>query len=426
MQIGPACSYFTLPYSKKLVTQLNYLTTTFYMKKYLILLVSFLAVAPLCSAQKSLIQSTGLEIACKVADSEMKHFPELWAVDFNTNPVWNYTQGLIAMAMVQVADASGNLKYYDYAKTYADKFISPDGTISHYELSDYNIDAVNSGKFLFNLYLKTSDERYLNAIKTLREQLKTHPRTLEGGFWHKKRYPYQMWLDGLYMGAPFYAQYAKYFKEPNLIHDIVDQFVFVHQHTYHAATGLNYHGWDERKFQKWADPNTGCSPHFWSRAEGWYAMALVDVLDYLPNDHSGRAKVLSILNQVAAGIKKHQDPKTGLWYQVTDQGGRKGNYLEATSSSMFAYALLKAVRLGYISKDYKAIGVKAYQGILTNLIKENGDGTLSLTQCCSVAGLGGNPYRDGSYEYYISEPVRDNDPKGVGPFIMAALEYNKK
>jgi unsaturated rhamnogalacturonyl hydrolase len=153
---------------------------------------------------------------------------------------------------------------------------------------------------------------------------------------------------------------------------------------------------------------------------------LVDVLDYIPQNHSGRAKILEILNQVAAGIKKYQDQKTGLWYQVLDQGNREGNYLEATGSSMFTYTLLKATRKGYISKEYKAVALKAYSGILENLIKNNSDGTISLTKCCSVAGLGGNPYRDGSYEYYIKEPVRDNDPKGVGPFIMASLELNMK
>jgi unsaturated rhamnogalacturonyl hydrolase len=228
------------------------------------------------------------------------------------------------------------------------------------------------------------------------------------------------------MGAPFYAQYAAHFNQPELFDDVVKQFILVHKYTYNPKTGLNYHGWDEKKVQKWADPKTGCSPNYWSRAEGWYAMALVDVLDYLPQNHSGRVKILEILNQVAAGIQKYQDPKMGLWYQVLDQGNREGNYLEATGSSMFTYALLKATRKGYISNDYRAVALKGYSGILKALIKNNSDGTISLTKCCSVAGLGGNPYRDGSYEYYIKEPVRDNDPKGVGPFIMASIEYSMK
>jgi len=396
------------------------------MKKFSIISLGLLMSFQSCFAQTKKTPAPGLEMAVKMADSEINQFPEPWTVDFNLKPVWNYTQGLVAQAMIKVWKQNGNETYYNYAKTYADKFIGQDGVISHYDLEDYNIDAVNSGKFLFDLYEKTKDEKYLKAINHLRDQLKTHPRTSEGGFWHKKRYPNQMWLDGLYMGAPFYAQYAAFFNQPDLFDDVVKQFILVHKYTYNPQTGLNYHGWDEKKVQKWADPKTGCSPNYWGRAEGWYAMALVDVLDYLPQDHSGRVQILEILNQVAAGIKKYQDPKTGLWYQVLDQGNREGNYFEATGSSMFTYALLKAARKGYISGDYKEVAIKAYSGILENLIKNNGDGTISLTKCCSVAGLGGNPYRDGSYEYYIKEPVRDNDPKGVGPFIMASLEYSMK
>jgi len=390
----------------------------------LILLFAFFPVLQSCSTQTQTGKTNGLEMAVKMADSEIKHFPEPWTVDFNPKPTWNYTQGLIAHSMIKVWQENGNEAYYTYAKTYADKFIGQDGTISVYDLEDYNIDAVNSGKFLFDVYERTKDERYLKAIHRLRDQLKTHPRVSEGGFWHKKRYPHQMWLDGLYMGAPFYAQYAQYFNEPALFDDVVSQFVLVHKYTFNPETGLNYHGWDESKQQKWANPVTGCSPNFWGRAMGWYAMALVDVLDFIPQEHPGRAQILDILNQVAGGIKKYQDPKTGLWYQVLDQGAREGNYLEATASSMFTYALLKATRKGYISADYKANAQKAYNGILENFIQNNSDGTISLTKCCSVAGLGGNPYRDGSYEYYIGEPVRDNDPKGVGPFIMASLEYS--
>ena len=394
------------------------------MKRSWIFTSCFLIVLTSCFAQAPKKKVNGLEMAVKMANSEIKQFPDPSSVDFNSTPAWNYTQGLIANAMIKIWKENGDETYSSYAKKYADKFINNEGTISNYKLEDYNIDAVNSGKFLFDLYEKTRDERYLKAIHQLRDQLKTHPRTSEGGFWHKKRYPSQMWLDGLYMGAPFYAQYAQYFNEPELFDDVVKQFLLVHKYTYDPETGLNYHGWDESKTQKWADPETGCSPNYWGRAEGWYAMALVDVLDFLPANHAGRTKILEILNQVAAGIKKYQDSKSGLWYQVLDQGSRDGNYLEATASSMFAYALLKAVRKGYISNDYKAIATKAYSGIVENLVRDNGDGTISLTKCCAVAGLGGNPYRDGSYEYYIKEPVRDNDPKGVGPFIMASLEMN--
>ena len=378
------------------------------------------------ASQGQTMKKEGSELAEKMAESEMKQFPEPWTVDFNPKPVWNYTQGLIAQSMLMVWKETKNEAFYNYAKTYADKLIDASGNISGYKAEEYNIDCMNSGKFLFELYDRTRDERYQKTIVLLRNQLKTQPRTSEGGFWHKQRYPNQMWLDGLYMAAPFYAQYAQVFNEPALFDDVVNQFTVVHKHSYNSKTGLNYHGWDESKQQKWANPETGCSPNFWSRAEGWYAMALVDVLDFLPQNHAGRPKLIEILNQVAVGIRKSQDLKSGLWYQVTDQGGKEGNYLEATGSSMFTYALLKAVRKGYISKEYKAVALKAYSGILNNLITNNSDGTISLTKCCSVAGLGGNPYRDGSYEYYVKEPVRDNDPKGVGPFIMASLEMKMK
>ena len=394
------------------------------MKRILMIVAGFMVLLQSCSVQNKPEPPSGIEMAVKMADSEMAHFPDPWTVDFNPRPVWNYTQGLIAHSMMKVWQENNNESYYNYAKRYADKMIDSLGFISAYNVEDYNIDAVNSGKFLFNLYENTKDERYLKVIHLMRDQMKTHPRTSEGGFWHKNRYPHQMWLDGLYMASPFLAQYAVEFNEPAIFDDVLNQFQLVHKYTYNPETGLNYHGWDESKEQAWADSITGCSPHYWGRAMGWYAMALVDVLDFIPENHAGRQAIVDILNQVASGIKKYQDTETGLWYQVLDQGSREGNYLEATASSMFTYALLKAARKGYIETDYKDVAVKAYNGILQNFIQVNGDGTISLTKCCSVAGLGGNPYRDGSYEYYISEPVRDNDPKGVGPFIMASLEMN--
>ena len=396
------------------------------MKKNGIILTLLLMMGWSASLQAQSAENDGLLMAIKMADSEMKQFPDPWTVDFNPKPVWNYTQGLIALSMLQLGKVNHQKSYYNYAEKYALHFIDSTGAIMGYKPEEFNIDAVNSGKFLFVLYEQTKDERYLKTIKLLRNQLKNQPRTAEGGFWHKLRYPNQMWLDGLYMGAPFYAQYAQLMKEPELFDDVVKQFVVVHKHTYDQKTGLNYHAWDEKKKQKWANPETGCSPNFWGRAEGWYAMALVDVLDFIPNDHPGRPKLIEILNQVAAGIKKCQDPATGLWYQVLDQGKREGNYLEASCSSMFVCAMLKAVRKGYISKEYKAMATRGYLGIVKNLIKDNPDGTISLTKCCAVAGLGGEPYRSGTYEYYIHETIRDNDPKGVGPFIMASLEMNIK
>ncbi len=391
---------------------------------FLIILSSVFFTTGTNAAKNKADRKKGLMMATLMADSEIKHFPELWAVDFNPKPVWNYTQGLIAQAMMKTWQATGNNAFFDYAKSYADKFIDQKGKIAEYKTDENNIDQVNSGKFLFALYDKTKDKRYREAIMFIRSQLRDHPRTREGGFWHKKRYPNQMWLDGLYMGAPFYAQYSATFSEPAGFDDVITQFLVIHRHTYNPETGLNYHGWDESREQKWADPVTGCSPNFWGRAMGWYAMALVDALEFIPEEYPQRTDIIKILNQVAQGIKKYQDTKSGLWYQVLDQENREGNYFESSASSMFTYALLKATRMGYIDKSFRKVALKGYKGLLENFIKYNDDGTISLTKTCSVAGLGGNPYRDGSYEYYIHEPVRDNDPKGVGPFIFASLEIS--
>ena len=370
-------------------------------------------------------KQSGLQMAVRMADSEMKHFPESWTVDYNPKGSWNYTPGLIAFSMIRLWEKTGDVRYYDYAKSYADRYINKEGVIEGYKMADYSTDLVNSGKFLFTLLEKTGEPRFKTAIFKMREQLKKHPRTSEGGFWHKLRYPHQMWLDGLYMEAPFYAQFAAEFNEPEAFDDVINQYRIVHKHTYDPKTGLNYHGWDESREQKWADPVTGCSPHFWGRAMGWYAMSLVDVLDFIPENHAKRDTLIHLLKQVVAGIEKYQDPKTGLWYQVLDQGNREGNYLEASASGMFTYTLLKASRLNYIGKKYKKIAEKAYRGMISQFIRENSNGTISLTNVCSVAGLGGTPYRDGSFGYYVGEPRRDNDPKGVGPFILASIEMGK-
>jgi unsaturated rhamnogalacturonyl hydrolase len=362
----------------------------------------------------------------RMAESEMIRFPESWMLDFSSRPRWAYCQGLVCKAMLDLWEYTGERTYFDYALSYADTMITEDGVIRTYDASSYNIDNINAGKILYTLYRETGEEKYKKAIDTLRGQMRTHPRTSEGGFWHKLRYPHQMWLDGIYMGSPFLAQYALEFNEPALFDDVVNQIRTMAAHSYDPATGLFYHGWDESREQQWANKETGQSPNFWGRSLGWFAMALVDVLNYLPEDHQGRSEVLDVIDLVAKGIAKYQDEESGVWYQVIDQGGREGNYLEATASCMFVYFLYKAVRKGYIDESFLSVADKGYEGILKNFIREDPDGTISLTSCCSVAGLGGSPrYRDGSFEYYISEPVRDNDPKGTGPFIMASIEREK-
>jgi len=366
----------------------------------------------------------------RIAESIMKRTPDPLWLDATDAPRWEYTPGLLLKAVMEVAQRTGDDRYWKYVERYYDAMIDDAGNIKGgYKIEEYNIDRINAGKPLFALYERTKKEKYRKAIELLRRQLREHPRTKEGGFWHKKRYPYQMWLDGLYMGAPFLAQYAQTFHEPAAFDDVINQYVYMERHARDEKTGLLYHGWDESHAQKWSDPTTGRSPAFWGRAMGWYAMGLVDTLDFIPLDHPRRSELLAILNRLAEAITKVQDPKTGLWWQVLDQPNREGNYLEASVSTMFADALLKATRLGYLDASYKKAGTKAFDGIIKNLVETNADGTVTLHKVCQVAGLGGDPekerYRDGTYEYYVRERIRDDDPKGVGPFAFAALEHER-
>jgi unsaturated rhamnogalacturonyl hydrolase len=338
---------------------------------------------------------------------------------------WCYEYGVVLKALEQVWLEMGQQKYYDYIKGNVDRFVDHEGNIQTYRLDEYNLDQINAGKILFPLYATTGDERYKKAAYLLREQLKHHPRTNEGGFWHKQIYPHQMWLDGIYMAAAFYAEFAKTFGEHGAFDDVAHQIILIARHTRDPRTGLLYHGWDESKSQKWANPETGCSPNFWGRAMGWYAMGIVDVLDHLPQDHPEREEIVAILSSMISALSRVQDQSTGLWYQVLDQGGREGNYLEASASCMVVYAMAKGVRNGYLDGQYLHLARRGYRGILEHFIEIDDGGLVNLKQICSVAGLGGTPYRDGSFDYYISEPVVTNDYKGVGPFVLASVEIER-
>ncbi|MDR2841324.1 MAG: glycoside hydrolase family 88 protein [Paludibacter sp.] len=364
------------------------------------------------------------QTAITFADSEMKRNPQAWQLDHGTRLYFGYTQGLGCLAMLKIWKATAEQKYVDYVMNWCDTIINDKGEIHLYEIEKYNLDFINSGKVLFDAYQITGNKKYKTAIDRLITQLKNHPRTFEGGFWHKLIYQHQMWLDGIYMASPFLAQYAATFDKPEMFDDVVNQILVCAKHTYDSKTGLYYHGWDESHNQRWANKETGQSPNFWGRSMGWWFMALVDVLDYLPQDHAKRAEIIKIINGLAETLPKYQD-KTGLWYQVLDMGGREGNYLEASVSSMFMYSIAKSVNKGYLDPKYRAIAEKAYEGIMQNLIVSNPDGTLTLTQCNAVSGLGGSPYRDGSYDYYIHERIRENDAKATGPFIMGCLELGK-
>jgi unsaturated rhamnogalacturonyl hydrolase len=373
------------------------------------------------SGQKAVPDS--LPWSVRMAESVIKRNPSPGALDFRPRPRWGYVQGLVLLSLQQVWAATGNPRYLDYGKQYCDLLIDSSGAIRGIQIDEYNIDNINAGKILFKLLDQTQDPKYKKALLLLRSQFEKHPRTSEGGFWHKKIYPHQMWLDGLYMGSPFLAEFASRFGEPVLFDDVANQFILMEKHGRDAKTGLLHHGWDESRQQKWADPVTGKSPHFWGRGMGWFAMALVDALDFIPKNHPRRNDLIGILKRTVRAITDFQDGETGLWYQVLDQGRREGNYLESSASTMFVYALAKAARNKWIPDEYLGIAEKGYQGILRHLITVDDDGTVHINEACAGAGLGGNPYRDGSYEYYIHEMIRTDDGKAVGPFIMASLLF---
>ncbi len=374
--------------------------------------------------------------------SEMKRVPQSYLLDFSQRPKWSYVMGIELEAMLDTYLRYGGDDIKDYCTEYTDTMIAPDGTIRAYKLLDYNLDNVRTGHFVTRMYQNFPEKKNLKAMNTLMRQLNDQPRTKEGVYWHKAIYAYQVWLDGIFMGLPFRALTATELYSPELAREIyddaVDQVKSTYDRTLDPATGLNRHAWDESREMFWSDNETGLSQHCWGRAQGWYTMALVELLDAMAADYERRGEVIDLLTRSFDNIIKWQDPATGVWYQVMDSPTREGNYLESTCSSMFAYSLLKAARKGWVTDPkYLEAGKKAYEGIITNFIREDPDGTISLTDCCAVAGLGPgisdavlkaapkvkeNKRRDGSYAYYLSEPVRDNDAKGVGPFIWASLE----
>ncbi len=338
---------------------------------------------------------------------------------------WNYEQGLMLEAFYQTWMQSGDSLYLTYIKRNLDYYIADDGTIRTYKLSDFNLDNIAPGKGVVRLYALTGQDKYRKAADVLRDQLRQQPRTRSGGFWHKKIYPFQMWLDGLYMAEPFYTLYAATFGENKAFDDIAHQFLLIEKNNRDEATGLYYHGWDESRSERWANPKTGRSASFWGRSIGWFAMALVDVLELFPADHPGRTDLERVFKDLARSVLHYREDSTGLWYQVIDKPGEKGNYLEASASAMFAYALAKGARLGYLPAEMGEKGMESFTGVLNHLTETGDDGVIHLMKTVKVGGLGGKPYRDGSYDYYLSEPTRTDDFKGYGPFLLAAIETER-
>jgi unsaturated rhamnogalacturonyl hydrolase len=402
-------------------------------KCFLIIFSVFFLAASSLIAQQEIQRTSGFAVKNSpgyfgqlAAETAMKIWPDSFLLSGDKVAKWRYDQGVILKGIESVWVASGQKKWFNYIQGAMDHYVDNDGSIKGYKPGEYNIDHINNGKVLLMLFQVTGKEKYKKAADLLRTQMKTHPRTQEGGFWHKNIYPHQMWLDGLYMAQPFLAEYAKLFHEDSLYDDIAKQFVLMERNARDPSTGLLYHGWDERKQQAWANKETGRSPHFWGRSLGWFGMALVDVLDFFPQDHPQRNELISILNRLVTAVVKVQDPKTGLWYDLPNLRSSKPNYPEASASAMLTYTIAKATRLGYIPEKLYAKAEQAYHSIIKNFVVDT-SGKLTLKGTVAVSGLGGSPYRDGSFAYYMSEPVVDNDPKGLGAFILCAaeMEYGK-
>ena len=372
--------------------------------------------------------------------SEMKRVPHSYLLDFSSKPKWSYVMGIEMEGMLDTYEhyKEGNNAILDYLKEYPAKMIDEKGNITGYKYEDFNLDNVRTAKFILRMHNLFPTKGTEKALKTLFKQLQNQPRTKEGVYWHKAIYANQVWLDGIFMGLPFYCNYAVQTMKPKkaekYLNDAVDQMVKTNYRTYDEKTQLWKHAWDETHQQFWANKEDGKSQHCWARALGWYVMAMTECLDAMPENYARRQEVIDLLNKAMKSVVKYQDKKTGVWYDVLDVKSDK-NYLESTASSMFAYVLLKGYRKGYLSEEYLKAGVKAYNGILKQFIKVNADKTISLTRCCAVSGLGPGPgpyvkkpnyKRDGSFEYYMSEPIRDNDAKGVGPFIWASLEMEQQ
>ena len=391
-----------------------------------------------------------------LAYSEMQRVPKSYLLDFSTSPKWSYVMGIELEGMLDTYLCYGGDAIRKYCQEYTDTMIYADGNIRGFNILDYNLDNIRTGHFVTRMYQNWPEAKNLKAMQLMMKQLQDQPRTIvDRVFWHKAVYAYQVWLDGIFMGLPFRCltapitekapknKRAKVNPVTSIYDDAVNQLKITYERTLDPKTGLNRHAYDETRNTFWADKETGLSQHCWGRAQGWYTMALIEVLDALPEDYVRRSEVIDLLKSDFDAILKWQDKDSGVWYQVMDSPSREGNYLESTCSAMFTYALLKAYRKGYVGEKYRDAGIKAYKGIINKFIKVHPDKTISLTECCSVAGLGPaatpeviaamkkinpkgsvkeNRVRDGSYAYYLSEPIRDNDAKGVGPFIWASLE----
>ncbi|MCL4817624.1 MAG: glycoside hydrolase family 88 protein [Vicinamibacteria bacterium] len=382
------------------------------------LVIGSLVAAPLAGAQGA--RTWGQ----RLADTVIAGHPEAWNLRKSDGDYrWSYTLALVGLGMQRLERKHADARYSAWARAYVDRYVGADGRIDTFVLDEFNIDSLLSGRLLFPLLKETGDTRYRAALEPLRRQLAWHPRTRGGIFWHKLKYPWQVWADGLYMGAPFYAEYAARFGTAADFDDILLQFRGSWEHLRDAKTGLLFHGWDESRIQRWADRETGRSPGFWTRALGWYAMALVDAWEHFPERHEGRRELGRMFGELSTALLAVRDSRTHLWWQVPDQPGREGNYLEASGSAMVAYAWARGARLGLLEPRYRELAKQSFDGLVAELVDWDAAASrVRLRNVCRSAGLGGEPYRDGTYAYYVSTDIEPNDAHGVGAFLLASAE----
>jgi unsaturated rhamnogalacturonyl hydrolase len=392
------------------------------MYRKILLLIMFYLFASDSQAQDHNKNQIGQKWSVKMANSVITRSDSLIYL-LDRNPKWAYDVAFLGMAI----DRLGNINpvYSKFMEDWVNHFVMADGSILDYNSAEYNLDKIFPGRIVIALFEKYHDIKYKIVLDSLIRQLKSHPKTNSGGYWHKKIYPWQMWLDGIFMGSTFMAQYAGYFNAPEWFDVATAQTKMIYEKTVDSQSGLIMHAWDESHSQKWCDPETGKSHYPWSRATGWYIMAIEDILEYLPANHPDRDSLILILRNTCDALLKVRDIKTGLWFQVLNQVGREGNYPEGSGSAMYIYAFARGAHQGYLDQKYLDIANSAFDDLIKKLISVDSSGLVTMHNICGGCGLGGNPYRDGSYRYYINEKQVDNDPKGLAPFILAAIELDR-
>ena len=375
-------------------------------------------------AQNKAVLSDQLKWSERTALSILNKYPNAWQLDGNDKSKWDYKMGFVLDGFEKLYLKTKDKKYLNYIKNYVDEMIDSTGNIKNYKLNVYNVDNLNPGKLLFNLYEETKDSRYKNLTGILRTQLETQPRTPSGGFWHKQIYPNQMWIDGLYMAEPFYTQFTVKYEKGKSLDDIARQFELAHDHLVDQKTGLVYQCWDESKEIAWANKQTGTSPTIWGRGIGWYMVALVETLDYFPKSHPKQKVLVEYLNQISKSANEYKS-ESGLWYQIADKPQLYANYVEPSASAMIIYAFAKGANKGYLPSTYKSIAKKSFESFIKEFVKIDKSGEVNIKNVSPSVGLGGKPFRDGTNDYYLNGKTKDNGAIGFGAFLLSAIELNK-